>query len=150
MFWIFRDFEGFQGILRNSKDLTLFAYPKLCLNLFDFVWITQLCTNFVLVCGSWGGGSCPAGCCRGQPGRPCWRHMSLHGIPAIASSLLQHVCQKRKCRAKKRPKFFEDDFLHIGGQVFSYSIHAFFFKSLKIFLLTGKFSLSSMQEKSNF
>ena len=25
-----------------------------------------------------------------------------------------------------------------------------FFKSLKIFLLTGKFSLSSMQEKSNF
>ena len=27
----------------------LFDFVKLCLNLFDFVWITQLCTNFVLV-----------------------------------------------------------------------------------------------------
>ena len=27
----------------------MFGFVKLCLNLFDFVWIAQLCTNFVLV-----------------------------------------------------------------------------------------------------
>ena len=27
----------------------MFGFVKFCLNLFDFVWITQLCTNFVLV-----------------------------------------------------------------------------------------------------
>ena len=27
----------------------MFDFVKLCLNLFDFVWLTQLCTNFVLV-----------------------------------------------------------------------------------------------------
>ena len=35
----------------DSKDFsTLFDFVKLCLHLFDFVWLTQLCTNFVLVC----------------------------------------------------------------------------------------------------
>ena len=34
----------------DSKDFSaLFDFAKLCLNLFDFVKITQLCTNFVLV-----------------------------------------------------------------------------------------------------
>ena len=33
----------------DSKDfLTLFDFVKLCLNFFDFVQITQLCTNVVL------------------------------------------------------------------------------------------------------
>ena len=72
-----RDFKTLQGILKNSKELdsegfwgicnnfvkflrnfksktytafsNLFDFVQLCLNLFDFVWLTQLCTNFVLV-----------------------------------------------------------------------------------------------------
>ena len=33
-----------------SEDvLTLFDFVRLCLNVFDFVLLTQLCTNFVLV-----------------------------------------------------------------------------------------------------
>ena len=28
----------------------MFDFGEICLNLFDFVYLTQLCTNFVLVC----------------------------------------------------------------------------------------------------
>ena len=34
----------------DSKDfLTLFDFVKICLNLFDFINLTQLCTIFVLI-----------------------------------------------------------------------------------------------------